>query len=73
MLKGQTVRIQAMSLHHVFLEDGAKCALGLMPKKHDYHAPLRPGTLLVVAADSAPNGDTLVTLPCRCGLLLVRS
>jgi hypothetical protein len=70
MLRGQTVRIGAISLHHVFLEDGAKYVRGPVPKEHYGHAPIRPGVALVVAADSAPNGDTLVTLPCRCQVRL---
>jgi hypothetical protein len=72
MLKDQTVRIGAISLHHVFLEDGATYVIGPVPEGHYGHAPLRPGVPLVVTADSAPNGDTVVTLPCRCGLLLLR-
>lgn len=73
MREGQTVRIGAMSLLKIYLEDGATYGMGPVPEEHDGHASLRPGMTLVVAADSAPNGDTLVTLPCRCGLLLVRS
>ena len=70
MLKGQTVRIQAMSLHHVFFEHDAKYVIGPVPEAHYGHAPIRPGVALLVAADSAPNGDTLFTLPCRCEVRL---
>lgn len=72
MLKGQTVRIRAISLHHVFLDDGTKYGMGPVPEEHYGHVPLRPGMALVVAAVSGPNGYTLVALPCRCRLLLLR-
>jgi hypothetical protein len=73
VLKGQTVRIQAMSLHHVFLDDGARYGIGPVPEEHYGHSPLRPGMALVVAAHSAANGGTLVTLPCQCQLLLLQA
>jgi hypothetical protein len=73
MRKGQAIPIRAMSLHHVFLQDDdAIYRTGLAPAEHDGQAPLRPGVALVAAADSTPNGDTLVRLPCRRELLLSR-
>ena len=72
MLKGETIRIRAMRTYNVFLEDGAKYGIGPVPVKHRGHELLRPGMALVVAENSARNGDTRVTLPCRCEPLLLR-
>jgi hypothetical protein len=39
--------------------------------RHVDHREPRPGDRLVVERDSAPNGDTLVTAPCGCAILLL--
>ena len=53
-------------------EHDAYCVyLGPALPGHMTHDRLRAGDRLVAAAISAPNGDTLVTAPCGCSLLLL--
>lgn len=67
MRKGQTLRVKAAS---ITLDSGETYGIGPATRGHDTHKPLRAGDVLIVASDSAANGDTLVTLPCQCQLLI---
>ena len=51
--------------------DELRFSLGATLTGHQTHGPLKAGDRLVVAAVSAPNGNTLVAAPCGCSLLLL--
>ena len=71
LLKGHTLRVETLAGRVVTFGSGIPYVVGPPARGHEHHAALAPGHILVVAKDSAPNGDTLVTLPCKCDLLLL--
>lgn len=71
MRKGQTLRATAVTGNMVTFDSGLNYRLGPATRGHQAHAPLSVVDVLVVVRDSAPNGDTLVKLPCDCELLLL--
>lgn len=73
MLQGQTLRVEAVTGKTVRIQSGARYGLGAVLRGHDEHRGLKVGDILVVAKDSTPGGDTLVTLPCGCSALLTVS
>ena len=74
MLKGQTLRVETLT-HGVVtfgsgIASGIAYEVGPAQHGHERHPQLAVGQILVVFMDSTPNGDTLVTMPCGCDLLL---
>ena len=72
MRGGQVLRVTALAVATITVEgDGEHhYSLGPARRTHDGHGALKIGDVLVVAKDSAPNGDTLVKMPCGCDRLL---
>jgi hypothetical protein len=70
MLKGQTLRVEALTHGIVTLASGIAYEVGPAKHGHERHPQLAVGQILVVFMDSTPSGDTLVTMPCGCDLLL---
>ena len=71
MHRGQTLRVEAITETRVTFNGDRNYELTPATRGHDAHGPLKVGDVVVVAQDSAPNGDMLVTLPCRCQLLVL--
>ena len=73
MREGQVLRVETLAVDKITVDgDGEhRYSLGPAHRTHDGHGPLKPGDVLVVAKDSAPNGDALVTMPCGCDRLLL--
>jgi len=63
MHRGQTLRVEAITETHVTFNGDRNYELTPATRGHDAHGPLKVGDVVVVAQDSAPNGDMLVTLP----------
>ena len=70
MLKGQTLSVETLTHGVVTFESGIAYEVGPGKHGHERHPQLAVGQILVVFMDSTPNGDTLVTMPCGCDLLL---
>jgi len=70
--EGQILRVKALAVDKLTVEGGGEHHYSLGPARstHDGHGALKIGDVLVVAKDSAPNGDTLVKMPCGCDRLL---
>jgi hypothetical protein len=66
MHRGQTLRVEAITETRVMFNGDRYYELTPAIRGHDAHGPLKVGDVVVVAQDSAPNGDMLVALPCRC-------
>ena len=75
MRQGQTLRVKTLVVERITTEgDGDhQYRLGPARRTHDGHGVLKIGDVLVVAKDSAPSGDTVVTMPCGCDRLLLAS
>ena len=72
MREGQVLRVKALLVDKITVDgDGEhRYSLGPAHRRHDGHDAMKLGDVLVVAKDSAPNGATLVTMPCGCDRLL---
>ncbi len=71
MLKGQTLKVETLTHGVVTFGSGIAYEVGPAQHGHERHPQLAVGQILVVFTDSIPNGDTLVTMPCGCDLLLL--
>ena len=71
LFKDLTLKVKTLAGNVITVGSGIQYGVGPSAHGHEHHAELAPGHILVVAKDSAPNGDTLVTLPCKCNLLLL--
>ncbi len=70
--QGQVLRVKALTIEKITVERDGEHHYSLGPARstHDGHGPLKIGDVLGVAKDSAPNGDTLVKMPCGCDRIL---
>jgi hypothetical protein len=73
MQEGQTLRVESVTGKTITIQSGARYGLGAVLRGHEQHSGPRVGDILVVATNSTPGGDTLVTLPCGCSALLTVS
>ena len=73
MREGQILRVKALAVDKVTVDGDGEHHYSLGPARatHDGHGALKIGDGLVVAMDSAPNGDTFVKMPCGCDRLLL--
>jgi hypothetical protein len=67
MHRGQTLRVEAITETRVPFNGDRNYELTPAARGHDAQRPLKVDDVVVVAQDSAPNGDMRVTLPCRRG------
>jgi hypothetical protein len=65
MHRGQTLRVEAITETRVPFNGDRNYELTPAARGHDAQRPLKVDDVVVVAQDSAPNGDMRVTLPCR--------
>src|SRR5438034_10436263 len=70
--QGQVLRVKALTIEKITVERDGEHHYSLGPARstHDGHGPLKISDVLGVANDSAPNGDTLVKMPCGCDRIL---